>query len=75
MDGGIPVTHKGLFGHDHHEYEHRHRPVHACSIFVFRTLTAVATAASIILLLKSGETTSYHGQKVSQGWRAFDSFK
>lgn len=71
------MTHKGLFwgSYDHHEYEHRHRPVHACSIFFFRTLTAVATAASIILLLKSGETTSYRGLKVSQGWRSFDSFK
>ncbi|KAH9535653.1 hypothetical protein CY35_17G064700 [Sphagnum magellanicum] len=74
MDG-IPVTCKGPWGYDHHEDEHRHRPVHACSIFVFRTLTAVATAASIILLLKSGETTYYHSSKVSEGWRSFDSFK
>jgi hypothetical protein len=75
MDG-IPVTHKGLFrSYDPHEDEHRHRPVHACSIFLFRTLTAVATAAAIILLLKSGETTYYHGLKFSQGWRSFDSFK
>ncbi|CAM6012657.1 unnamed protein product [Sphagnum balticum] len=75
MDG-FPVTHKGLFGrYDPHEDEHRRRPVHACSIFLFRTLTAVATAVSMILLLKSGETTNYRGAKVSQGWRSFDSFK
>jgi type IV secretory pathway component VirB8 len=72
MDG---IPRKGYWSYDHHDDERRHRPVHACSIFIFRTLTAVATAASIILLLKSGETTYYHGLKVSQGWRSFDSFK
>jgi hypothetical protein len=84
----IPVTHKGpLKNYDCHEDEyrhedehrledeHRHRAVNACSISLFRTLTAVATAASIILLLNSGETTYYRCLKVSEAWRQFDSFR
>jgi len=75
----IPVTSKGPYrgSYDGAPYEERdrHRPRHNFSNFVFRTLTALATAAAFIVVLNANEHTTYRGFKVGARWQAFAAYK
>jgi hypothetical protein len=75
----IPVTSKGSYrgaydGPPIEEHE-RHRPKHNFSNFVFRTMTALATAAAFIVVLESNEHTTYRGFRVGERWQSFAAYK
>jgi uncharacterized protein (TIGR01569 family) len=75
----IPVTSKGPYRGAYDgppiEERERHRPKHNFSNFVFRTMTALATAAAFIVVLESNEHTTYRGFRVGERWQSFAAYK
>jgi uncharacterized protein (TIGR01569 family) len=75
------VVRKGVYvgdgdgdGHFEHRY-HRHRSFHACANFFFRLLTAGATAAAVIVMLKANQRRDTPYGYFHARWEDYPAYK